>query len=376
MPRAPEEYARRILLAAAGKTPQVVTETLYALAVNQRPAFVPTEVHMVTTAEGAERARLTLLGNEPGWFRRLCAEYELEGIRFDEEGIHVLRGAEGEELGDIRTEEDNRLAADAITELVRRLTEDPESALHVSIAGGRKTMGFYLGYALSLYGREQDRLSHVLAPAAFESHPEFYYPTRESRVIYTVGPDSRPLDTAAARVVLAEIPFVRLRHGLPERLLRGQGSFLEAVEAAQRRLGPVQLVLDLKKRQAVAGGVAVRLAPVELAFLSWFARRRLNRLPPVQCPSEGAPEKEYAEEFLHEYRAILGPMGSDERAARALKEGMEKGYFLERRSRVNARLKQMLGWQAEEYLIRPVGRRPDTRYELAVEPGRIRYEGV
>ena len=30
-------------------------------------------------------------------------------------------------------------------------------------------MGFYLGYALSLYGRTQDRLSHVLVSSPYES---------------------------------------------------------------------------------------------------------------------------------------------------------------------------------------------------------------
>ncbi|PJA57556.1 MAG: TIGR02584 family CRISPR-associated protein, partial [Rhodocyclales bacterium CG_4_9_14_3_um_filter_68_10] len=57
----PHEYERRILLAATGLSPQVVTETLYALTQRRAPAFVPTEIHLVTTAEGAERARLTLL---------------------------------------------------------------------------------------------------------------------------------------------------------------------------------------------------------------------------------------------------------------------------------------------------------------------------
>ena len=58
-----------------------------------------------------------------------------------------------------------------ITNLIRAFTADPESALHVSIAGGRKTMGFFLGYALSLYGRAQDKLSHVLVSPPFESSP-------------------------------------------------------------------------------------------------------------------------------------------------------------------------------------------------------------
>ena len=52
-------------------------------------------------------------------------------------------------------------------------------------------MGFYLGYALSLYSRAQDRLSHVLVNSPFESHSEFFYPTPESRVIHR-RPDGRP----------------------------------------------------------------------------------------------------------------------------------------------------------------------------------------
>jgi len=49
----PHEHPRRILLMVTGRTPQVVTETLYALSVKRDPPFIPTEVHLVTTAEGA-----------------------------------------------------------------------------------------------------------------------------------------------------------------------------------------------------------------------------------------------------------------------------------------------------------------------------------
>ncbi|MBP6582128.1 MAG: hypothetical protein KA204_01445, partial [Chromatiaceae bacterium] len=47
-------FPRRILLAVTGLTPQVVTETLYALAMERQPPFIPTEIHLLTTAEGAE----------------------------------------------------------------------------------------------------------------------------------------------------------------------------------------------------------------------------------------------------------------------------------------------------------------------------------
>src|SRR5947209_15251583 len=68
-PARPDSFPRRILLAVTGLSPQVVTETVYALT-RIEPAFVPTEVHLLTTGEGAERAKLTLLSEKPGWFHR------------------------------------------------------------------------------------------------------------------------------------------------------------------------------------------------------------------------------------------------------------------------------------------------------------------
>ena len=45
----PSAYERRVLLAVTGLTPQIVTETLYALAVNAKPRWVPTELRIITT---------------------------------------------------------------------------------------------------------------------------------------------------------------------------------------------------------------------------------------------------------------------------------------------------------------------------------------
>ncbi|MCL2345013.1 MAG: hypothetical protein FWC58_04070 [Desulfobulbus sp.] len=51
-------YPRRILLTVTGMTPQIVTETLYALIHPQPPAaaFVPTEIHLITTSSEARSA--------------------------------------------------------------------------------------------------------------------------------------------------------------------------------------------------------------------------------------------------------------------------------------------------------------------------------
>lgn len=107
-PVQPADFPRRILLAVSGLTPQIVTETLYALAADEHAPFVPTEVHLITSAEGARRATLSLLSDDLGWFHKLCADYHLPGVKFDASHIHVMRDAHGQPMNDIRSPADNR----------------------------------------------------------------------------------------------------------------------------------------------------------------------------------------------------------------------------------------------------------------------------
>ena len=291
----PHDFPSRVLVAVTGLSPQIVTETLFALAVGHRrdqyvdpdppqPLLVPTKIQLITTEEGARRARCALLHPERGWFHRLCSDYDLPAIEFGPEHIIVLRDEAGQPLDDIRSGKDNTSAADAITKVVRDLTSDPHSALHVSIAGGRKTMGFHLGYALSLLGRDQDRLSHVLVSPPYESNPEFYYPPPKSRLIQDrEGQDGQSYDARDARVTLADIPFVRLRDGLDPDLLAGTVSFSAAVKEAQRAVPPVKLILDPDTCTVTAGGERFELKPSRFA-LYWLLAEGLRG--PARGPLE------------------------------------------------------------------------------------------
>jgi CRISPR-associated protein (TIGR02584 family) len=362
--------ARRHLLCITGLTPQVVTETLYAL-YREDPAQLPTDIHVLSTDDGIARARLTLLSDQPGWFRRLCNDYRLPPMRFGPESLHVLHDAHGQPLSDIRDGTDNTAAADTVTEWIRQMTADAADQVHVSLAGGRKTLGFFAGYALSLFGRPQDRLSHVLVNAPYESHPGFFYPTPYSDIIYGQPPDPRPLDSRDALVTLADIPFVRLRHGLPASLLNGRASFSATVQTAQQSLGPPRLEIDVALGRIRAGGINVDLAPVELAFYLWLARRAAAGQPPVPCPPDGAPSDQYAADFLAVYRLVVGTLGDDDRVIQGLRQGMDKNYFERRKSRVNRKLSEALGGAAPAYIIQGFGRRPRTAYGLGLTSGQI-----
>jgi len=261
-------YERRILVAALGMTPQIITETIYALRVAAAEPFAVNEVRIVTTERGKQQAETTLITG--GQLAALCREYDLGDIRFDADCIEVIRDGRGPGLQDIQTPEHNRIAADTITDFIRRLTIDPSTALHVSLAGGRKTMGYYIGYALSLYGRAQDRLSHVLVEEGFETTEQFFFPTRtpgmmkNRRDIY--------VDPSKAKVMLAEIPFVRLRGSLPPKLLETRTSFSEAVRWSNLDAQPPTLEISVQEKVIRCSGEKVKLTPAEMAFYTVFAR--------------------------------------------------------------------------------------------------------
>lgn len=373
MRTAPENHNRRILAAVCGLSPQILTETLYALAVTTRPAFVPTEIHLLTTREGAHRASLTLLHPETGQFHKLCKDYGLPEIAFDADHIHVVKGLDGEALDDIRSPADNERLADFITQTIADLTQDPKAALHVSMAGGRKTMGYYAGYALSLFGRKQDRLSHVLVTPDYEGNPDFYYPTPDSRVIYTR--DKRPLDCAQAKITMAEIPFIRLREDIPARLLKGKSGFNETIAAAHRLSDPPRLVIDRKARQLQANGLPVKLPDILLAFYLWIADRSVlaeDERPLPNPGKNGVGNLGYAEEFMSHYRTVAGSMRDTEKTENALRRGMDEDFFQQKISRIRSALKEGLGERlAQRYCIVNRGRRGHSNYGLELTADQI-----
>lgn len=361
----PNAFPRRILLAVTGLTPQIVTETLYALAAVSEPAFLPTEVHLLTTAIGKDLARTALLHLDGGQFHSLLADYPQIGQpAFDADRIHVIHAPDGSPLPDIRTPEENAAAAAAITSLVAELTSDDEASLHVSIAGGRKTMGFYLGYAFSLYARPQDRLSHVLVSQPFESHPEFFYPPASPRRLITR--DNKHVDTDDAVLTLAEIPVVRLRHGLPKALLQGQAGFNETVSAVQSSFAPPVLAINISAQRVECGGKEVRLRPALLAWLAWWARNVL-----AGCPMQHWRDADPAC-FLDIYGQVVGA-DSDafESTRRRLSAGMEKEFFEQNNSRLDGALREQLGFGAGPYLLATEGKRPYTRRGLDLPPGAV-----
>lgn len=347
-------------------SPQIVTETIWTLI--QERDFVPTEIRLITTRNGRNRTVRDLLDPVDGRFHSFCREYDLVGkIHFDESCITVIGDEEGHPLDDIRTPEENGLAADTIVKVIGSLCSDPRCAIHVSIAGGRKSMGFFAGYAMSLFARDQDSVSHVLVNEPFESNPDFYYPPVSPKDI--VSADGHVLHAQDARVMLADIPIVRLRTGLPDDLLHGTSTYRHAVAEAQQSLFPDRrMIFNADSREVTCDGKAVRLTPAPFAILYWMARRCADGLSAIR------PGHAEAEEFFALYEELFpSRLGDLERAKKATcsDEDFLK-YFQEKRSHIASALEKNLGKRAAvRYGIRSRGRRPFVSYELALDPQEI-----
>jgi len=371
----PHQYPRRILVAVSGLSPQIITETLYGLAINSKPAWVPTEIHLITTQTGAHSATLNLLDKKTGHFYRLCQDYQLTDIEFSPQHIHVIRDKNGNELDDIRTPEQNDAAADFITHLISKLTQDNHSSVHVSIAGGRKTMGYYVGYALSLFGRTQDRLSHVLVSTGYENHPEFYYPTPDTRIIQTRENNPKPLDTAKATVSLAEIPFIRMRDDIADRLVKGTAGFSETINFARKAEQPPELIIDLNNKRLSASGETINLTDIQLAFYLWLLENTVKQQTALEKPRTGKPNKALAESFLTTYKQLVGEFRDIDKTEKALSEGMPSNFFSDKVNGINDKLKQALGKRlAHPYQIHKNKNRLSGEYFTHLTTKHIQYD--
>lgn len=313
---------RQILLATTGESPQVVTETLFALHEEAQPW--PDEIYLITTTLGKSRAAKGLL--QEGHLARLCEEVGKPLPEFDINNILVVPDAQGAPIDDARKLEDHEAMANFIMTRVRDFTAEPSQTVHASLAGGRKTMTFYLGYAMSLFGRSKDRLSHVLVSEKHFEGGNFWYPTKAPEHRYIRNWRGDPVldsqgvqaDAANARVNLADIPFLRHRHKLPP-LMQAVGAnidFRELVELINLGEDPLRMAVtvDCRRRSITVSDrdrdtftpVVLTLNHIEFAFYLIFARAVASGQESIQSPSKAEPSEPLLKIFLDELLPLLG----------------------------------------------------------------------
>ena len=272
-----------ILLSITGMTPQVVTETLYAI-YKSEPEHFPEEIYIITTQKGAEKIRTNLLGDE-GQLNKLYREYSLKPIVFNEEKhLKIINDGKGNYIDDARSREDQIVIADYIYHEVKKLTEQtsPKLRIHASIAGGRKTMTYLLGSSMNILCNPEDKLSHVLVSANFENIADFYFPTRNSYLIKDRA--GNEFDARDADVELSEIPLIRLKSLIKNHKdSHFSDSYTRAVQDINDALAinqnNLKLTINSRERTIIINEkYTVKLNPKEFAIYKMVADSKIKNI--------------------------------------------------------------------------------------------------
>jgi len=280
----PSDRWKDVLLAGVGMSPAVLTETVWALAHREKEPIVPHSIQIVTTKSGHE-ALIQSLFDEGGW-KRLVSALARDGLPVDNR-LHfgpassfftVLAKPDGsEDLDDIVTAEDSESVADTVMRAVRSLTTEPGTRVIASIAGGRKTLSALMTSCMTLLGRSQDMVCHVLVSPPYDNprlEPPFLFP--EKGVKHRLPDATKGVLSVRAQVNLTEIPVVKVR-GLYEKEYRQiPGDYMTLVRRIQgttpEPANYPEIVVDMNTASLSAGRMVVRLSAMEFALTLTLVR--------------------------------------------------------------------------------------------------------
>ena len=242
---------RKVLIVTMGSSPAVLTETVWALA-HLKKQIVPDEIVVLSARNSVDKMKRDLLeGSNSVWIRllsalrkdKICTDGKLV---FGPMSIHVIPDASKNEMWDLRSAEDNLLAADFMMQEIRKYSESPDVEIIASIAGGRKTMSALLLSCMSLLGRDEDKVVHVLLPEELEggSEPPFYFP--QKGVVHVSRRTGKKYKGDKLRSELFEVPFVRMRGWYQEKFKTNPPTYLSLVRKIQQVSPPAAVYQKLE----------------------------------------------------------------------------------------------------------------------------------
>lgn len=372
---------RRILVCVTGVSPAVVTETLYAL--GTQAGWIATDVHLITTPIGAQSARRALL--EPGpenQIGRLCADYGWPVPRFGREYLHLIRDGTDHraDVGGIPGSVGSDATADTVLEVLRSLTAIDDSELHFSIAGGRKTMTFYLGYIGAMLARTNDRMSHVLVSPAAESNRNFFYPTPGPCLLEPTNQGQSAIDASAMQVELVEVPFIALRDSLPGNLLTDSMSYSQtlAVINAEPRLD-----LEIRKRGDGAGYTGIVSVPNAAPFALESQMFAVYWFLSVNDLHVDSPVQAVLDDYVDVYDCLVSHTDKKAGKAESMRQAARRDtrQFVQGMQRVANKIASKLAEHVDSYFLyrhytpRNVGVRARRHFTMRIDRNRIHRAG-
>ena len=369
---------KHIMLAVSGLSPQVITETLYAIHHNNQHVEA---IHIITTREGKETINALLLGGGSGKFFTFLSEYGISpaSLKFDNDTIHVVKDELGNEISDIRNETDNERLLKKCLDLAFTFTSDPDTVVFFSVAGGRKTMSACLTLAAQLYGRPQDRLYHVLVSPEFENNREFFYPPRQSSQILLRDRNGEEFykDTKYAVVTLVNIPFVSIREYLsPDDLAvpKDPGTLMMSLikDKAPR------LTVNLVTKKIIYKKMETDMMPNHLALYTFFILRKKECIKDretcihcTECFLSMDDIENHQEEIASLYKKVCGSRPTEEMSNTGINR-LDIANFKSLKSKIKDQLMKTYGPGAyAEIGISSKGKRPNMAYGIMMDKSKI-----
>lgn len=265
---------KNILICVSGLTPQIITETLFCLSVQKKISI--DELFIVTTSRGRD----VLTGDDEkikypsfkGELKAMCSKYKIKLPRFEYTDNILVAKEQSIELSDIRNDKQNKLFPNKLCEFINEKTRDKTDVLYCSISGGRKSMSVDMAFALSLFGRENDKLLHVLTHEGNEF--KGFYPQNKK--------EEKELE-------LSELPYVRLRSIISEVTNNEnlhKSNYLDLVEFTQKELkkkSADKLFISLSRREMwYANNERVSLEPKQIDLYRYFIESNSSAKTPVK----------------------------------------------------------------------------------------------
>lgn len=360
---------KNILIAVTGLTPQVVTETFFALA--KKNIFID-EIAVITT----ERGKDVILGkdkapNTPDTsladeLKNMCIKWKWKLPAFPDKNLFV---AAEESLGmaDVRNDKQNILFPNKTAEVLRQFAADKHNTLYCSISGGRKSMGVHLAATLQVYGRENDKLLHIVASDEFERTRKFYPSTKNE----------------AKEIELSEIPFVALSPVLKTLLstLPENYSFADIVSATRKELtilaDPTFVTIDFPAKQMRSGDQMVQFEPLELSLYYTIYKYNNNE---IKLTNDQVTSKAFALEVLDflvtHFNFKPEPNDPNLKNKKWYHTGFGQQDFLSKRSKLNKKIKYLFNNDNISALFEILSDRKyrDTKYYIAAPEHKIRLK--
>jgi len=373
-----ERTMKNILLAVTGLSPQVITETLYALHQSGREVHA---IHVITTREGKDRIFADLLAGKDGRYHRYLNEYGIDPdtIAFDHSHVHTVTDPHGVECADILTEADNERLLALCLNMAFELTKNPDTAVFFSIAGGRKTMSACLTLAAQFYGRSQDRLYHVLVSPEFESSRDFFFPPKKSDAIVLKDKNGQIYykETRYAEINLISVPFVSIRDSLSKDVLKAPKPPGALLLSLIREETP-RLTVNLVDKKIIYKRMELDLTPAQIAVYAFFVLRK-KECDKTAAACDGCRDcflelpkiLDKTTEIANIYKRISGTRPIEEMSDSGIRS-LTAENFNSIKTKIKKALQNRFGpYALKDLEIASLGRRPDTKYGILLDKERI-----